>query len=391
VILPLGDAPNPRGLPLATYLLMAANVAVYILLTLPLRSTAPHPNDPLLHEYVRTVLPSLPPEMSPEKFLRQVTAYDLLLFEYGFRPARPSVVALFAAMFLHAGFLHLFGNMLFLWIYGDNVEHRLGMIGYLATYVVTGIAATSFHAVFDSGSQLPLVGASGAISGVLGCYFLWFPRNHVRLFVGFFPIMMDTVFVPARLVLGAYLVFDNIVPFLGSRGGGGVAYGAHIGGFLAGLAIAWISNRRELSATPAEFAAADVAAGESAATRLQRATAEGRFDEAARLYFALPPASTRRVLPAGALLDLANWLETGGHAQAALVAYRRLLRDYPGDRQCAEAHLGAGRIQLRERELPAAYQHFLDALDAEPAPETALEARQAIEEITRRTRLRRAG
>ena len=105
-------------------------------------------------------------------------------------------------MFLHAGFLHLFGNMLFLWIYGDNVEHRLGHVPYLFWYLATGVAATLFHMLGASGSQIPLVGASGAISGMLGFYFVWFPRNQVRLLWLLPPFVMQVFEVPARLVLG---------------------------------------------------------------------------------------------------------------------------------------------------------------------------------------------
>ena len=101
--------------------------------------------------------------------------------------------------------MHLFGNMLFLWIYGDNVEYRLGRLAFLLWYLATGVAATLFFAVFALDSTVPLVGASGAISGVLGFYFLWFPRNTVRLFVFLFPFFMNVVAVPARIVLGVYL------------------------------------------------------------------------------------------------------------------------------------------------------------------------------------------
>jgi membrane associated rhomboid family serine protease len=393
VILPLGDAPNPRGVPLATYALMLANIAVYVLVTLPLSATPVDPNDPLLLEYVRTIVAHLPEGVSPQQVLHNISAYDLVTFEYGFRPAQPSVVALFTSIFMHGGLLHLFGNMLFLWIYGDNVEHRLGIVPFVIAYIATGVAATSFHAVFDSDSPLPLVGASGAISGILGFYFIWFPRNRVRLMVMFFPLMMDTVLVPARLVLGAYLVFDNILPFLASRAGqGGVAYGAHIGGFLGGLAAAWVINRREATATPPEYEAVDHPPEQSAIARLHGDLRNGDYAEAARLYFSLPPNRTRDVLSATDLLELAMWLERNGHAQAALIAYRRHLRDFANGPGRAEAHLGAGRVLLEELgELPPAYQHFLDALDASPSEATALEARRALDGIAARAKLRRPG
>jgi membrane associated rhomboid family serine protease len=388
VVLPLGDDPNPRGVPVGTYALLLANIAAYVLITLPLSSTGVHPRDPLLYEYINTITPSLPRTVSPQQFIAQISAYDLFVFRYGFRPAEPSVTALFASIFLHANLMHLLGNMLFLWIYGNNVEHRLGILRYLPCYIATGVAATSFHAVFDSDSNLPLVGASGAISGVLGFYFLWFPHNRVRLFVLFFPFLMDTVMVPARLVLGAYLILDNILPFLGSRGGGGVAYGAHIGGFLAGLVIAWGMRRREASTTPVEYEAESRVATEDASGLVRGAIADGRFDDAAKFYFSLPPAETRGVLSPADLLSLATWLHSAGHDQAALVAYRRHLRDFPRGPGRAEAHVGAGSILLRQGETPAAYQHFLDALDAQPTPRTAEIARRGLEEIATRSKRR---
>src|SRR5512143_402870 len=168
MLLPLGDSPNPRGIPAMTYALVLANIAVYVLISLPLSSVAVDPNDPALREYVRIVVRSLPQPVPVQEVVANTSAYDLFVFRYGFRPAAPHLANLLYSLFLHAGFLHLFGNMLFLWIYGDNVEHRLGPVVYVIAYLGTGVAATLFHTVFDPDSPLPLVGASGAISGVLG-------------------------------------------------------------------------------------------------------------------------------------------------------------------------------------------------------------------------------
>ena len=103
-------------------------------------------------------------------------------------------------MFLHAGFFHLAGNMLFLWIYGDNVEARLGRVTYLVGYLVTGLAGNLFHLVLAGASPMPLVGASGAISGVLGFYFVCFPENRVRMLITLFPIFMKVVRIRSRWV-----------------------------------------------------------------------------------------------------------------------------------------------------------------------------------------------
>jgi len=388
VILPLGDAPNPRGVPFVTYALIAANVAVYVLINLPLGVTAVDLHDPSLREYLRTVTEHAPQAVSIDRILRETSAYDLFVFRYGFRPVDPSAVTLFCSLFMHAGFLHLFGNMLFLWIYGDNVEHRLRPLPYLLAYLGTGVAATLFHMLFDPDSPLPLIGASGAISGVLGFYFLWFPRNQVRLLVFLFPFLVDVVTVPARLLLGFYLIIDNLLPFLVLRGGeGGVAHGAHIGGFLAGAAIAWLMNRRELVEQPREYREAPPRPA-TAAQEIAQLMSADRLSEAAEAYFLLDPDRTRRLLSPEHSLALANWLHRHGHARAALTMYRRHLRDYPADPSAADAHFGAGAIQLEAFDQPAAaYQHFLDALELEPSPETAARVRAALDEIAARQKL----
>ena len=386
MILPLGDTPNPRGVPVVTYALVAANIAVYVFLTLPLSVLPAEPTDPQLDEYVRIVERSLPQRVPFREIARHTSAYDLFVFRHGFRPAAPQLPNLVYALFLHAGFLHLFGNMLFLWIYGDNVEHQLGPLRYLLAYLGTGVAATMFHTAFDRGSPLPLIGASGAISGVLGFYFRWFPRNQVRLLFVFFPFFMNVIMVPARVVLGLFIIADNLLPFLLTRGieSGGVAYGAHIGGFIAGLTVAWLIDRREMLAQPHHERDEGTAAGptHTAAAAIDAAIADGDFATAARTYFALEPAATRRLLSPANSLVLADWLREHDHAQAALVVYRRHLRDFVRGPGLAEAHLGAGLVQLELLHQPTpAYQHFLAAMDSDPPPHVAARARGALEPI----------
>ena len=206
MILPLGDEPNPRSLPVVTYALMLINCAAYLFVSLPLSFVGPEPGDPVVLEYLGAIEESMARPLSPRgvsAIVQGLRQYDLFVFEWGFRPAAPQALNLLTAMFLHAGFLHLAGNMLFLWIYGDNVEYRLGRMRYLAAYLGTGVAATLFHLVLAGSSPLPLLGASGAISGVLGIYFVWFPRNRVRLWVMLFPFFMHVIKAPARWVLGS--------------------------------------------------------------------------------------------------------------------------------------------------------------------------------------------
>ncbi len=248
MFLPIGDEPNPHHLPAMTVLIIAANVAVFLLVTLPLSARPADPADPLLIEYLRAVLPHLPAGVPLGELAAQVSAYDLVVFRWGYRPGDPQLVALVSAMFLHGGFMHLAGNMLYLWIYGNNVEHRLGATGYLFWYLATGTAATLFHALFNRGSTIPLVGASGAISGVLGFYLVWFPRHVVKMWVFLIPFYIGMLRINATVVLVMYLVLDNLLPMLVRGGQGGVAHGAHIGGFVAGMAVAfamrWYAGKR---------------------------------------------------------------------------------------------------------------------------------------------------
>ena len=394
MFLPLGDEPNPRGVPVVTYTLIGINVAVFLFVTLPLSGIRPAPDDPVLWEYLTALGPQLSPRME-ERLLLQLSAYDLVVFSYGFRPAAPDVIALLTSLFLHGGFMHLAGNMLFLWIYGDNVEHRLGPARYLVAYLGTGILATLSHAVLDFGSVIPMVGASGAISGVLGFYFIWFPRNRVRLWIMLFPFFMHVVYAPARLVLGMYLVIDNLLPFLATRGagGGGVAYGAHIGGFIAGLAYAWWSQGREVRHRPADFEPEPVDttsdSDPSTVRGIRQLIAAGEHERAAPAYFGLSAARTARLLMPEESIDFGRWLANNGHPDAALVVYQRHLRDYPLGPYAAEAHLGAGLVQLYARDQPtAAYQHLVAVLDADPHPETEGYARRALVDIASRQKFR---
>ena len=160
-----------------------------------------------------------------------------------------SQVTLLSSIFLHGGLMHLAGNMLFLWIFGDNIELKFGKVKYLAIYLGWGIVAGLFHVMGDPVSSTPAVGASGAISGVLGAYLVIFPRAKIMTFMmlGFFWRMMH---IQAKWFLPFWLVFQNILPFfIGGFGiaGGGVAYLAHIGGFVIGLATGYLYKKTHSS------------------------------------------------------------------------------------------------------------------------------------------------
>jgi rhomboid family protein len=145
---------------------------------------------------------------------------------------------IFTSMFMHAGWLHLGGNMLYLWIFGDNVEDNFGHLKFIIFYLVCGIAATVAQLIFSTGSDVPNLGASGAIAGVLGAYLVLFPRTQVKVMMG-----RGVIPMPALVVIGGWIVLQ-LVSGIGSISAstqtGGVAYMAHIGGFFAGVVLAFL-------------------------------------------------------------------------------------------------------------------------------------------------------
>jgi membrane associated rhomboid family serine protease len=167
------------------------------------------------------------------------------LHYYGKLPAYPAAVppylTIFTSMFMHGGLAHLAGNMLYLWIFGNNVEDYLGHIRYIFFYLLCGVAAAGTHLFFNAGSQIPTVGASGAISGILAAYLLLYPSARVHVLVPIF-IFFTTFTVPAALVIVVWFLFQ-VLATMGSTaaGGAGVAYWAHVGGFALGLV--WIFFR----------------------------------------------------------------------------------------------------------------------------------------------------
>jgi membrane associated rhomboid family serine protease len=301
------------------------------------------------------------------------------VFKHGFRPGAPSLADLLLSMFLHGGLLHLAGNMLFLWIYGDNVEHRLGPARFVLWYLATGAAATLFHAVFFLSSDIPLVGASGAISGVLGFYFIWFPKNTVRMLFFLPPFLWHVFEIPARIVLLIYLVIDNVLPFI-FAGAGGVAHGAHIGGFIAGAGAAWVMARRAAAAPPRDLPPTE--AKKVSRGSVRDALADGRVAEAAAEYFELPARAAREALSPVEATALAGSLREAGHSRAALALLQRAIQLAPRGEATAELYAAAGVILLDDLgDAPAAYQVLVQALQLGPRPETAAVIRRALLDI----------
>ncbi len=184
-------------------------------------------------------------------FLLELNGGDEFIKQWSFVPARFAAdpasqwPTIFTAMFMHGGWMHLFGNMLYLYIFGDNVEESFGHIGYLIFYLVAGIAATFAQFYFNPHSNIPNLGASGAIAGVLGAYLLLFPRARVDVLVA--NVMTS---LPALVVIGLWFVLQlfsgvgSIARTDETADAGGVAYMAHVGGFVAGLAIALLVRGR---------------------------------------------------------------------------------------------------------------------------------------------------
>lgn len=216
-MLPIGDDNSDRRFaPLVNYVLIAINVLVFVFLQ------GMGANEKFTYAYS-----TVPAEI--------LTGKDLAGGVLEPTPV-PVYFTLFTSIFMHGGWAHLLGNMLFLWVFGDNIENRIGHLRYLIFYLVCGIIASLCH-VFLAGSDslIPSLGASGAISGVLGGYMLLFPSRRVRVMMG-----RGIGEVPAFVALGIWIVFQIISQMGvlgGDQGGGGVAYAAHIGGFAAGLLL----------------------------------------------------------------------------------------------------------------------------------------------------------
>lgn len=188
------------------------------------------------------------PQEATEVFAFQYGAIPAVIFGHASLPdearaAFPATLTLITSMFLHGGWMHLLGNMLYLWIFGNNIEDAMGHAKFVVFYVLSGILAALSHALTDPSSPIPMVGASGAISAVLGAYLLLFPRAHVLVLLP----GIGMTRVPAGIVLGMWFVTQLISGGMsvGSTGGG-VAFFAHIGGFIAGMALIGLFKRHDV-------------------------------------------------------------------------------------------------------------------------------------------------
>jgi membrane associated rhomboid family serine protease len=211
-VIPLKDSNPTERFPIVTVLFIALNIVVF------------------LYEVALG-------ESRGEFFVGAFALVPARLFHAGTEIAGPlpAGITLITSMFLHGGVFHLAGNMLYLWIFGNNVEDAMGRIRFIVFYLLCGMVAAVSHAMTNTRSLVPMIGASGAISGVLGAYLLLYPQARVlTLFIlGFFVRMIE---VPAMIVLGFWFVFQFLNAMV-TQGSGGVAWYAHIGGFLAGMVL----------------------------------------------------------------------------------------------------------------------------------------------------------
>ena len=218
MIIPIYDENPTRRFPLVTVTIIALNVLVF------------------LYEF------SLPQsDLNTFVTLNSVIPAELLPAITSFKLSSPELLTVFTAMFMHGGWLHLGGNMLYLWIFGNNIEDRLGRLPYLLFYLACGIAATGAHVLSGPTSAIPSLGASGAIAGVLGAYLVLYPRARVVAVVPIF-FFIQLIRIPAVIVLGFWIIIQLIsgassIAADPTAQEAGVAWFAHIGGFVAGIIL----------------------------------------------------------------------------------------------------------------------------------------------------------
>ncbi|MEA4811595.1 MAG: rhomboid family intramembrane serine protease [Anaerolineaceae bacterium] len=220
-MIPIKDEIRSRRVAIVNYILIALNVFVFLI--------------------------ELMQGANIEAFMNQ---YALIPSQISSGLDAGDIVRVFTSMFMHGGWMHLLGNMLYLWIFGDNIEDALGHFGYLAFYLLSGIVAAFTHYYFNPQSLVPTVGASGAIAGVLGAYLVFYPSSRVYTFIpiGFFSRL---TLVPSFIVLGMWFALQLFNGFLsiGAADQGGVAFWAHIGGFVFGLLVGILFKHRAESAS----------------------------------------------------------------------------------------------------------------------------------------------
>lgn len=398
-MIPIGDEPNEGGFPLVNYALILANVLVFVV-------------------------------------GQQAGKADGVVERYAYVPSDPSVLTAFSSMFLHGSWMHLLGNMLFLWIFGDNVEARLGRLGYLAAYLGTGLFGAVVHGLMSPGSAIPSLGASGAISGVQGLYVVAFPHNRVKLLL-FFRFIVRVIHVRAPWIVGIWFLINDVLPTLLAKGdGGGIAHGAHLGGFGTGILLCFAlrpfflsekdaagevrprrsdprgrgipdlppAGPRTVSAPRTASAPRAVSApsasdpfllerragsprqsagrGADASPEVLGLVRSGRTGEAARLMASTLASGGRVSVPESDHLRLALHAEGMRRFDEAEVLFRAFLAAHPAAAGASLAHLGLGLILAKEVGDPgAARPHLLAAAERATDDRVRAAAIQALSSL----------
>ncbi|MCX7829491.1 MAG: rhomboid family intramembrane serine protease [Acidobacteria bacterium] len=223
-MIPLRDTIRSRSLPIFVFILLFLNSFVFVI-----ELTMQNNLDSFIHLY----------GFVPKRFFFYETTYDSFFSPVRFLP-------IFSSMFLHGGFVHFFGNMIFLWVFADNVEDHFGKLGFLTLYFSSGVFACLVQGLTSIRSEIPMIGASGAIAGVLGSYFILFPHSRIYTLI---PIFIFPLFVevpaPIFLVYWFFVQFFNGTLSLAEASWTGVAFWAHIGGFLCGILFTLFFGRRK--------------------------------------------------------------------------------------------------------------------------------------------------
>lgn len=254
-MIPLRDYRHGSSFPIVTVVIIVINVLVFLYQF----SLSTRPTTENTRQWIRAWQQAgceVPGVLVGTLRFSRISAEDELTFRFGVTPCEitqgvdlpPFVpwavwLTLLTAMFLHAGFWHILGNMWYLWIFGDNVEDVLGHVGFVFFYVTSGVVAAFAQILANPDTVIPMVGASGAISGVLGAYFVLFPYGRILTLVPLFPFFIRVIELPAIFFLGFWFILQFFGGISSPVEGGGVAYWAHAGGFVAGALLALLVKR----------------------------------------------------------------------------------------------------------------------------------------------------
>jgi membrane associated rhomboid family serine protease len=369
MLIPIGhEDQQVTRLPWVTILLVAANVLVFLLTNQVVQQQAAETRQRIEeivryaneHPYlrvqpeIRRVVPSVPPrtDLDPDGVAQEQSRLDAMWDElksgaspsvfrtYGYIPAKPSLLALFTSMFLHGGWLHLLGNMLFLWLAGASLEDRWGRFFYAIFYLAGGVVAALIHAAMNPQSSIPMVGASGAISGLMGAFLVRFAATRIRFFYWFL-IVRGTFVMPAYVALPLWLLEQ----FAMARSGlaGGVAVWAHIGGFVFGALMAGIvrlSNVEKSILAPAIAKRTSWSPSEhlmAALGKLDRGEAEGSIQDLVALLTRSPNSIEARAALVAAYTQKGD-MAAAGRESARLVSAYVVARDLDGALAALEEH-----------------------------------------------------